>query len=269
MLLNSIYVENNLETMSRMQDGFIDLTVTSPPYDSMREYETDTPAEFDFPATAAELFRVTKMGGVVVWVVADQTIQGSETGTSFRQALGFMEAGFLLHDTMYYMKDGMPGNTNKRYLGVIEYMFVFSKGTPTTANLLKDVPALDYRLKGKLCRFRNKDGTQEPRRITLNEVTVRKNLWYYAVGKGGSTNDKMAFEHPAIFPEKLAADHILTWSNEGDIVYDCFGGSGTTAKMAHLLGRKWIMSEKKQQYADIARRRLAVYLDSFTLFEAV
>lgn len=265
---NCIYTEDCVDTMARMPDNFLDLTVTSPPYDSMREYGGN--AEFDFPAVAAELFRVTKTGGVVVWVVADQTINGSETGTSFRQALGFMDAGFLLHDTMYYMKDGMPGNINKRYLGVIEYMFVFSKKTaPKTANLLKDVPALDFRIKGKLCRYRNKDGSQVRRRISLNAVTVRKNLWYYPVGMGGTTSDLLAFEHPAIFPENLAADHIRTWSNAGELVYDPFGGSGTTAKMAHLLGRQWIMSERNPTYADIARRRLAHIFSNQQLFEAI
>ena len=88
--------------MARMPDGFIDLTVTSPPYDNLRAYSGYS---FDFEAVAKELYRVTKQGGVVIWVVGDATIKGSETGTSFRQALFFKEIGFNLHDTMIYAKN--------------------------------------------------------------------------------------------------------------------------------------------------------------------
>ena len=102
MKLNTIFNEDCLNTMRAMPDGVIDLVITSPPYDDLRNYKGYS---FDFESIAKELFRVVKEGGVVVWVVGDATVDGSETGTSFRQALFFKEVGFNLHDTMIYMKN--------------------------------------------------------------------------------------------------------------------------------------------------------------------
>ncbi|MDE2233881.1 MAG: site-specific DNA-methyltransferase [Patescibacteria group bacterium] len=241
-----------------MPNCSIDLTVTSPPYDNLRRYKGYS---FPFEEIAKELYRVTKQGGVLVWVVGDATVDGSETGTSFRQALYFKEIGFNLHDTMFYLKDGMPSNIQSRYQNVVEYMFVLSKGKPVATNLIKDQPNKDYRPNGKISKSRNKDGEQESKRWFFNEKVVRKNVWYYAVGMYGTTSDKIAFEHPAIFPESLAADHIKSWSNEGDIVYDCFSGSGTTAKMAHLLNRRWIGSEISKEYCELSYKRIKPFID--------
>lgn len=263
MELNKIYNESNLDTMKRMSDNFVDLTVTSPPYDNLRDYKGYS---FPFEDIAKELYRITKEGGILVWVVGDATIDGSESGTSFRHALYFMECGFKLHDTMFYVKDGMPSNSTNRYQNVMEYMFVLSKGVPKTANLIKDLPNKDYRPNGKISKSRGKDGEQESKRWFFNEKVVRKNVWYYAVGMYGTTSDEIAFKHPAIFPEQLAADHIYSWSNEGDIVYDCFGGSGTTAKMAHKMKRNWILSEISKEYCQIAEKRIAPYLAQIQLF---
>jgi site-specific DNA-methyltransferase (adenine-specific) len=246
-----------------MPNEFVDMTICSPPYDDIRDYKGYS---FPFEEIAKELYRVTKQGGVVVWVVADATVNGSETGTSFRQALFFMQCGFNLHDTMYYIKDGMPSNTSNRYQGVVEYMFVFGKGTPKTANLIKDLPNKDYRPNGKLVKSRGKDGEQESRRWFFNETVVRKNVWYYPVGMYGTTSDKIAFEHPAIFPEQLCADHIHSWSNEGDIIYDCFMGSGTTAKKSIEMKRSWIGSEISAEYCAIAEKRIAPYKTIIPMF---
>jgi len=232
MEINKIYNENCLETMSRMPDDFVDLVVTSPPYDELRDYKGYV---FDFEPVAKELYRIIKKGGVVVWVVNDSTINGSETLTSFRQAIKFKEIGFKMHDTMIYQKKGccMPSPT--RYLSNFEYMFVLVKGKIKTANLIKDRKnRFRYRWGGGR-KVRNKDGTFSER---LNykgaEYGARYNIWQYHNGAGYGTKDDFAFEHPAIFPEQLARDHIISWSNEGDIVYDPFLGSGTTAKMAIL-----------------------------------
>lgn len=268
--LNEIYNESNLETMSRMPDGFVDLTVTSPPYDGLREYRG---YEFDFENIAKELYRVTKLGGVTVWVVGDSTYNGSETGTSFKQALYFMQIGFNLHDTMIY-KSEKPPLTHNRYEQKFEYMFVFSKGKPNTFN-----PLTEKTIYGgaSLKRPETNKGSRSDNSAmrtrntnlgsgTVKSIKIRGNVWEYKTGGGLSTVDEIAFNHPAIFPEALAADHIYSWSNEGDIVYDCFGGSGTTAKMAHIQKRNWILSEISKEYCQIAEKRLAPYLAQTSLF---
>lgn len=267
MDINKIYNENCLDTMSRMQKEFIDLTITSPPYDNLRAYNGYS---FEFENIAKELYRVTKQGGVVVWVVGDAVINGSESGTSFKQALYFMDCGFRLHDTMIYSKTpSFPAAIgDKRYSQAFEYMFVLSKGEPKTANLLKDRKnkwggSTSW---GKTSE-RRKDGTIKEREIiNVQEYGFRFNIWEYATGKGNTTTDEIAYKHPAMFPEKLAEDHILSWSNEGDIVYDCFGGSGTTAKMSHKWNRDWILSEISSEYVEIANKRIVPYLAQKTLF---
>ena len=245
-----IYNEDCLDTMSRMKDNHIDLTVTSPPYDNLRDYKGYS---FDFESIAKELYRVTKDGGVVVWIVGDATIKGSETGTSFKQALYFKEIGFNVHDTMIYKKNNIRPLTHNRYEQEFEYMFIFSKGKPRVFNAIKKdcvkQPSKDTFL------VRNADGS-EKRTIQRKKERIIGNVWQYNTGMNLSTKDKMAFKHPAIFPEQLAHDHIKTWSNEGDIVYDPFMGSGTTAKMAIANNIKWIGSEISKEYCDIIRERL-------------
>jgi site-specific DNA-methyltransferase (adenine-specific) len=252
--LNKIYCENNLETMARMPDNFIDLTVTSPPYDNLREYKGYS---FDFESIAKELFRVSKQGGVVVWVVGDATNKGSETGTSFRQALFFKECGFDLFDTMIYQKTGTPFPQKDRYNQIFEYMFVFSKGKPKTFNpvMKKNVTAGAVRNSRK---FRNADGDMIPgfNGKPVNEWGVENNIWIIRNGMYKSSKDIVAFEHPAIFPEELALKHIISWTKESDVVYDPFMGSGTTAKCSIQLKRNWIGSEVNSEYVDITNRRL-------------
>lgn len=265
--INKIYNENCIDTMLKMPDGVVDLTITSPPYDNLRDYKG---YEFPFEHIAQQLYRITKRWGVVVWIVGDAVINGSETGTSFKQALYFMQCGFNLHDTMIYQKTpSFPASKgDKRYSQNFEYMFVFSKGIPQTANLLKDRKNKwgGSQSWGK-ASTRNKDGSiKENEKINVQEYGYRFNIWEYATGKGMTTTDEIAFEHPAMFPEKLVQDHILTWSNEGELVYDCFGGSGTTAKMAHLTKRNWILSEISKEYCEIANQRLKPYLTQTSLF---
>ena len=263
MDLDTIYNEDCLETMRRMPDGFVDLTVTSPPYDNLRKYNGYC---FDFENVAKELYRVTKLGGVVVWVVADATVNGSETGTSFRQALYFMQCGFNLYDTMIYASDKPPMNC-RRYQNSFEYMFVFSKGMVKTFNALREQCIQVGRQRGK-AGFRRPNGELLDRYHDkpTGETKVRGNIWKYSTGFMCSSKDKIAFEHPAIFPEQLASDHIVSWSNEGDVVYDCFLGSGTTAKMAAHLKRRFIGSEISSDYYDIALRRIKLEQQQQTLF---
>jgi site-specific DNA-methyltransferase (adenine-specific) len=263
-MINEIHNENCLDTMARMKDNFIDLTVTSPPYDGLRTYNGYS---FDFESIAKELYRTTKEGGVVVWVVGDATIKGSESGTSFRQALFFMECGFNLHDTMIFNRHGKFPNQN-RYWQNFEYMFVLSKGKPNTFNPIQEPKAASTMKRwgnttNTDTRYskRNEEGETEVVKSNnnkhLSETKSKGNIWYIPTGNNCATKDKCAFEHPAIFPEKLANDHIISWSNEGDTIYDCFGGSGTTAKMSKILNRKWIVSEVSKEYCDIIKERLS------------
>jgi site-specific DNA-methyltransferase (adenine-specific) len=244
-----IYNEDCLETMARLEDGSVDLTVTSPPYDNLRLYNGYS---FDFEAVARELYRITKDGGVVVWVVGDATIDGSETGTSFRQALFFKEIGFNLHDTMIYQKHNFSNPSTNRYHQIFEYMFVLSKGKPKTFNALKDRPNVEA---GKIGSWgkntsRQVDGTMVERKRKVNtEFGMRYNIW--------RIKTEMKPLHPAPFPEELARDHVLSWSNPGDIVYDPFIGSGTTAKVAIETDRKYLGSEISSEYWEIAQKRIS------------
>lgn len=251
-----IYCGDNAEVMKQWDAGSIDLTVTSPPYDNLRTYNGYS---FDFPAVAGQLYRVTAQGGVVVWVVGDATINGSETGTSFRQALGFMGLGFNLHDTMIYQKtNGGANGSNYCYIQAFEYMFVFSKETPRTVNLIYD----RQNKKGELDVFwragrrRQSGEIKEARQQQRHEIGRRFNIWPYQVGLNQISSDNNSHAHPAIFPESLARDHIISWSNEGDLVCDPFLGSGTTAKMAQQLGRRFIGCEISEEYCRIAVDRL-------------
>lgn len=254
-----IFNENCLDTMGRMPDNYIDLTVTSPPYDNLRDYNGYS---FPFEEIAKELFRVTKYGGVVVWVVGDATVNGSETGTSFRQALYFMQCGFNLHDTMIYQQAGTGAKgSNLAYWQAFEYMFILSKGKPINVNRINDLPNSAAGKKRSISQKSEKIGTRIDRKNIISpEYSVRPNVWYYAVGCNDAT------DHPAPFPENLAKDHIYSWSKEGDLVYDPFGGSGTTVKMAYLQNRKSIMSEISQEYCEIAKKRIDPYLRQERLF---
>ncbi len=260
--INKNYNESNLDTMKRMPDNFIDLCITSPPYDNLRNYNKTLNTVFPFEGIAKELYRTIKVGGVVVWVVGDAVINKSETGNSFRQALHFMDLGFLLHDTMIYEKNGpsFPARrSGNRYSQVFEYMFVLSKDKPPkTANLICDKPNrwAGYTTFGQ-ASYRNKDGDLIKRDIKpIPDFSPRYNIWKYNTGFGYSAEEKFAHDHPAIFPEQLASDHILSWSNEGDLVFDPFMGSGTTAKMAILNNRNWIGSEISSEYCNIIEERV-------------
>lgn len=256
----NIIVGDSKEELSALEDESIDLTVTSPPYDNLRSYKGYT---FDFEGIATELYRVTKKGGVVVWVVNDATIKGSESGTSFKQALYFIEIGFNLHDTMIYAKKNPPPNAGVRYQQSFEYMFVFSKGKPKTSNILlrkRRNKTGDKRTYRKKAFSRDKDGNFNQNEYFVKEFVPRENIWFYYVGGGNSTKDMEAFKHPAIFPEELAKDHILSWSKEGDVVLDPFMGSGTTGKMAILHKRDFIGIEISKEYADLAKDRISKYI---------
>ena len=272
METNKIITGFNTTILKSYPDDTFDLTVTSPPYDDIRYYhikesttDADVFSEQDFQALAKELFRVTKKGGVVVWVVGDSVNKGSESGTSFKQALYFKEVGFNLHDTMIYEKNtsSFPARRlGSRYTQIFEYMFVLSKGKPKTGNLIADKENkwAGYTNFGKNTH-RGKDGKlkQSADIKPVPKFSPRNNIWRYVVGKNYNSSDKESHEHPAIFPEKLAEDHILSWSNEGDIVLDPFVGSGTTCKMAKKHKRNYIGIDISEEYCELAEKIIAKY----------
>ena len=247
MKLNVIYNEDCLATMQRMQNNFIDLTVTSPPYDNLKTYNGFT---FDYKNVIHELYRITKDGGIVVWVVSDETKKGSESGSSFEQALYFIKTGFKLHDTMIWHKpDCFNFGSNKCYRSSFEYMFVFCKGKIKTFNLIKDISTKNA---GKVCsgaRKKNDGSRDQVPSFKVQKYKKRDNVWKISTAKKN-------FGHPAVFPEELVNGHVITWSNTGDIVYDPFMGSGTTAKSALINKRNFIGSEISKLYCDIAKKRL-------------
>lgn len=242
-----------LVEMQKMPDKSFDLTLTSPPYDEMRDYNGYS---FDFENIAKEIYRITKEGGVLVWVVGDSTVEGNESGTSFKQALFFKEIGFNLHDTMIFEKQEAFIACPLRYNQCFEYMFVFSRGKIKTTNLIKDrknkyIDAFHHGTR------REKDGSLRPRVMSLiKEYGARKNIWCYGTGRGKSTEQIFAHKHPAIFPDDLAKDHIISWSNENDNILDPFMGSGTTIRAAKLLNRNATGIEISPEYCKIAEDRL-------------
>ena len=248
-----LYNDDCLKVLPTIPDNSVDLIITSPPYDNIRDYNNSSSWNFDiFKSIANELQRVLKNNGVIVWIVNDATINGSETGTSFKQALYFKEIGLNLHDTMIWEKETSPFQHNNRYINVFEYMFIFSKGKPKTANLIKDRKNKHggTNIHGTQ---RQKDGSLIPHSrngFKIKEYGNRFNVWKINSEKANKTN------HPAVFPLNLAQDHIKTWSNENDTILDCFMGSGTTGIACNNLNRKFIGIEIDKSYFDVAKNRI-------------
>ena len=244
---NEIFTGDNVAVLSTWPDACIDLVVTSPPYDNLRTYGGHT---WDFEGVSRELTRVLKPGGVIVWVVADATVDGSETLTSMRQAIHFKDVcGLNVHDTMIWCKDNPVPTQHTRYQNAWEYMFIFAKGSPNAFGKLQ-VPSKHagtvhkkHRAKGT-GHLNNEEGV-----YTTKETKLRNNWWVQPCGSGVSG-------HGASFPLNLARDHILSWSNEGDVVLDPFAGSGTTLIAAKELGRRYVGIEINPEYVQIINRRL-------------
>jgi site-specific DNA-methyltransferase (adenine-specific) len=250
--------------MQKLEDDIIDLTVTSPPYDELRHYNGFS---FDVEKIAKELYRITKTGGIVVWVVGDKINKGNKSLTSFKQALMFQEIGFNVHDVMIYKKKNTPFMRSNAYTNCYEYMFIFSKASPKTFNPIMEKTA---RHGFEMAVFnKGPDGVNKKTLVELKEKKTRNNIWEYAVGLGGTTNDKVAFKHPAVFPERLAEDHILSWTNPGDLVFDPMCGSGTTCKMALLNNRNYIGCDISDEYVKIAKTRIKGVNANFSLFQEI
>lgn len=255
--LNKITSGNCVDLMKEIPDSSIDMCITSPPYDNLRTYKG---YKFPFDKIVAQLYRIIKNGGIVVWVVNDATVNGSETGTSFKQALKFKEIGFNIHDTMIFQKaNPIPQIYRKRYTNIFEYMFVFSKGTVITHNPIM-VPCMHAGLELKGTTYKNfSTGDQSRGKMAkpVKEEKLKGNIWEYVVGK--KTVDQEAKGHPAPFPYDLAIDHIKSWTNEGDIVLDPMCGSGTSIVAANDLGRQFIGFDISQDYCELANSRLKLH----------
>lgn len=266
MKLNHIYTGDNVEILATFPDNSIDLTITSPPYDEtsyvngvlktfpekgLRDYEGYT---WDFVSVAEQLYRITKPGGVVVWIVGDKTDKGTESGSSFRQALYFKEIGFNLHDTMIYEKSTSPFPQHVRYNQLFEFMFVFSRGSIKTFNPIKVKSKTGGTFRRNDGGYRQKDGSlQKAKYATRKEDKTKGNIWRYSVGRTVGVTG----EHPAVFPEQLAKDHIVSWSEPDDIVLDPFVGSGTVPKMCIETGRQYIGIDCSHTYVSLSRKRIA------------
>ena len=249
-LKNQIICGDCLEVMKGIPDKSVDMVLTSPPYDNLRDYKGYT---FNFEGIAKELFRIVKDGGVVVWIVADETSNFCESLSSFKQAIYFNKIGFNLLDTMiYYKQNYAPAYpTLRRYANQFEYMFIFSKGKPKTFNPIQKEKV---RMASGMSSFSKKDGSKIVKYVDRNTRLTKdaSNVWEYP---SSSKNQN----HPAVFPEKLAEDHILTWSNKGDIVLDPMCGSGTTLKMAKKNNRNYIGIDISEEYCKISEARIKAY----------
>ena len=251
--INKIINDDCISVLKSFEENCIDFTLTSPPYDNLRNYNG---YNFDFENIAKQIFRVTKQGGVLVWVTNDATINGSETGTSYNQVLFFKSLGFNIHDTMIFKKrNPIPQIYRKRYSNEFEFMFVLSKGVVKTHNPIM-IPCEHAGLVLDNTTYKNYSKNLQKRTKFANPVKDKKikgNIWEYVVGK--EKEDQEAKEHPAPFPCQLAEDHILSWTNKNDVVLDPMCGSGTTCKIAKKLGRNFIGIDMSKEYCQIAKHR--------------
>ena len=263
--INKVHLMSNIDGMAAMDAESVDLVVTSPPYDNLRSYNDSSSWNFEmFKQVADGCMRVLKPGGVIAWNVADAVVQdmhgkksgSSKTGTSFRQAIYFQDGGLNFHDELVYQKHAprfASGKNSLRYSDVTEYVFIMSKGRPSTINLIKDKPNKGAGKTFKRDGGRNVDGSRnragaDAKIGVIHEFGVRENIWRYVTSFGAGQNDKRAYEHPALMPMNLALDLIKSYSNEGSLVLDPFMGSGTTARMAHSVGRDYIGFEIDPTY---------------------
>jgi site-specific DNA-methyltransferase (adenine-specific) len=257
----TLYLGDCASVLKNINEKSIDLTITSPPYDNLRTYNGFV---FDFESIAKELYRITSDGGVIVWVVGDATVDGSETGTSFKQALYFKEIGFNLHDTMIWEKPNFSNPSSNRYHQIFEYMFVFTKGKPKTFNPILDVKNKYGTCFGKNTKRQVNGDLIEVKKNDSREFGMRRNIW-----KLNTVGQEMMCEtppHPAMFPERLVYDHLISWSNQNDVVLDCFLGSGTTGIVSTQNTRKFIGCEISKEYFDIACTRIEDAQRQITLF---
>jgi len=228
-----------------------DLTITSCPYDDLRNY--DGKIQFDeskWRELIPLLYDITNDGGVVVWIVNDMVKNGSKTGTSFKQALAFMDAGFNLNDTMIWSKlNPMPQVKQPRYNQCFEYMFVFSKGKPKTFNPIMVPCKCAGQNYDSTCKRMGGENGRTEKHFIINKEKVKSNIWECAVAQNKTV-------HTAVFPLQLIIDHIKSWTNEGDTVLDPFVGSGTSGIAALQLNRNFIGIDIVPEYCKLTEEQI-------------
>lgn len=247
-----LYCGDCADVMSRIDDESVDLTITSPPYDTLRSYKgsADDWCFEKFVHVADELIRVTKHGGVVVWIVGDGTVEGSETGTSLRHALHFKDIGFKLHDTMIWNKTNpMPQVAQPRYSQAFEYMFVLTKGAPKTFHPMMVKCKCAGRIYDSTCKNMGGENGRTSKMFAINSEKVASNVWDVAIARNKTP-------HPAVFPIELVRRHISTWTDEGDVVLDPFMGSGTTGLACAEMGRVFVGIERCGDFFAYAEREI-------------
>ena len=266
--LNTILSIRAEEGLKHLKDESIDIVITSPPYDNIRNYNNDDTnvennSEFDIDIIINELYRVLKKGGVVIWVVADQTDKASESTTSFHQAINFNKKGFKLYDTMIFEKQNPTPKTHKRYEQSFEYIFMFTKGKPKAANIIveKSKHSGKQRYNHTYRHDENDKLSPQHKGGEVSEYKIKNNIFKYVVGKNEKYADIVKRNHPAKFPIELVRDQLLSWSNEGDTVLDPFSGSGTTAIVAILTNRNYIGFEKNKKYVESSNRYIDIVKD--------
>jgi len=269
--LNETHLMNCIDGMQLMDAESVDLVVTSPPYDDLRTYNDSSKWDHEvFKSVADNLTRVLKTGGVIMWNVNDATVKGSETGSSFRQCLYFMDqCGLRLHDTMIYEKTGTAftsGHKSVRYTQIFEYCFILSKGKPKTINLIQDKKNAwaGYTSFGN-AKTRKQDGTMHDpgkKSKVIREYGVRTNIWKIKNSGGFGQSSKASYKHPATMPEELARGHVLTWSDKNDLILDPFMGAGTTAQVCLEENRNFIGFEIDETYHQMCAERVLPWTDN-------
>lgn len=267
--LNEVYCGDCVKLMKLLPDSTIDLVVTSPPYDKIRDYNGSI--HFDLHKTGQEIFRVLKSGGIAVMVIQDQTKNFGKSLTSFKTIIDWCDnIGFKLFETIIYRKNGSEGVWwTKRFRVDHEYMPIFLKGKkPQYFN--KEPLKIPSKHGGKVMTgsgSRKTNGeTQKTVTRAINFKKCRGTIWNYLMA--GDKNP-LKRKHPAVFPDKIPYDFIQCFCPEEGIVLDPFAGSGSTLVMAKKLRRSFIGFDIVPEYCELARERLKtefVNQDQINLF---
>ena len=253
--VNKIICDDNVKFLSTLPENCIDMVVTSPPYDNLRDYNG---FQLDLSGVGEQLFRVLKPGGIVAVIIQDSTQDGRKTLTSFRMIVNWCDTiGFGLFENCIYSRQGVEGAWwKKRFRVDHEYIPLFIKGK-RPAYFNKEELKIPSKHGGKTmtgAATRNKDGTQQKSRsVYINPMKCRGTIWNYPQCGDGS---KLKHLHPATFPNLLPYDLIQCFCPENGIVLDPFNGSGTTCVAAKSLNRQYIGVDCSQEYCDIAEKRI-------------
>lgn len=255
LALNKIHHFDAVVGLRLLPADCIDLTLTSPPYDWIRDYNgTFDPAKFPFVRIAEELYRITAPGGVVLWITRDQQQDCCESGTSAKQMLYFKNIGFNVQTMIV---DSISARHRRYCYGMPpQFCFVLSKGRPKAFHPIRDKPNTEPgRIKSWSAR--NRDGRiRKGKPKEIPKYGRRSHIWLYPTGFGLVSDDPLPRNAPAPMVETVAGDLMLSYSNPGDLILDPMAGLGTTGKVAVKLNRQFIGFERVRKYCDVANDRV-------------